>query len=163
MTCDYSHIYDSGSWEIAAMPDKSTIADKFGCKTRGARPDIVDEKAGYAGTLAEPDPHWLGTSAAPGHREDVGLSGCQRVVADVLRLDKGHRRARTEGDGGDRQVDGLAKGAARSDNNREVEMGRRSASRGCRCRCSDRLCRACGGPERGNAAEDDRPDGAPHC
>ncbi|HEY7799718.1 MAG TPA: hypothetical protein VIA80_13195, partial [Hyphomonadaceae bacterium] len=30
-TCDYSHISTYGEWEVAAMPDKSTVADKFGC------------------------------------------------------------------------------------------------------------------------------------
>jgi len=94
MTCDYSHIYDSGEWEIAAMPDKSTIADKFGCKSRVTRPDIVDEKAGYVWDPSRQNPTRIGwgRQQRPGTAKMWVYEGCQdqRVVADVLRLDKGH-------------------------------------------------------------------------
>jgi pimeloyl-ACP methyl ester carboxylesterase len=93
-TCDYSHIYDSGEWEIAAMPDKSTIADKFGCKSRVTRPDIVDEKAGYVWDPSRQNPTRIGwgRQQRPGTAKMWVYEGCKdgRVVADVLRLDKGH-------------------------------------------------------------------------
>jgi len=94
MTCDYSHISAYGEWEIAAMPDKSTIADKFGCKTRVARPDIVDDKAGYVWDPSRQNPTRIGwgRQQRPGTAKMWVYNGCQdqRVVADVLRLDKGH-------------------------------------------------------------------------
>jgi hypothetical protein len=76
------------------MPDKSTIADKFGCKTRVARPDIVDEKAGYVWDPSRQNPTRIGwgRQPRPGTAKMWVYEGCQdqRVVADVLRLDKGH-------------------------------------------------------------------------
>jgi pimeloyl-ACP methyl ester carboxylesterase len=93
-TCDYSHISTYGEWEVAAMPDKSTIADKFGCKSRVARPDIVDEKAGYVWDPSRQNPTRIGwgRQQRPGSAKMWVYEGCndQRVVADVLRLDKGH-------------------------------------------------------------------------
>ena len=93
-TCDYSHIYDSGAWEIAAMPDKSTIADKFDCKQRVARPDIVDDKPGYVWDPSRQNPTRIGwgRQPRPGTAKMWVYEGCrdERVVADVLRLDKGH-------------------------------------------------------------------------
>jgi hypothetical protein len=94
MTCDYSHIYDSGEWEIASMPDASTIADKFGCKRRIPRPDVVDEKAGYVWDPSRQNPTRIGwgRQQRPGAAKMWVYEGCKdgRVVADVLRLDKGH-------------------------------------------------------------------------
>ncbi|HEX5007700.1 MAG TPA: hypothetical protein VFV70_11335 [Hyphomonadaceae bacterium] len=93
-TCDYSHISAYGEWEVAAMPDKSTIADKFGCKSRVARPDIVDEKAGYVWDPSRQNPTRIGwgRQQRPGTAKMWVYEGCRdgRVVADVLRLDKGH-------------------------------------------------------------------------
>jgi hypothetical protein len=94
MTCDYSHIYDSGEYEIAAMPDTSTIAEKFGCKRRVERPAIVDEKAGYVWDPGRQNPNRIGwgRQQRPGSAKMWVYEGCKdkRVVADVLRIDKGH-------------------------------------------------------------------------
>jgi pimeloyl-ACP methyl ester carboxylesterase len=93
-TCDYSHISTYGEWEIAAFPDTSTVADKFGCKSRAARPDIVDDKAGYVWDPSRQNPTRIGwgRQQRPGTAKMWVYEGCndQRVVADVLRLDKGH-------------------------------------------------------------------------
>jgi pimeloyl-ACP methyl ester carboxylesterase len=93
-TCDYSHISTYGEWEIAAMPDKSTIADKFGCTRRVERPDIVDERAGYVWDPSRQNPTRIGwgRQQRPGTAKMWVYEGCkdERVVADVLRLDKGH-------------------------------------------------------------------------
>lgn len=93
-TCDYSHISTYGEWEIAAMPDKSTIADKFDCKSRAARPDIVDEKAGYVWDPGRQNPTRIGwgRQPRPGTSKMWVYEDCKdgRIVADVLRIDKGH-------------------------------------------------------------------------
>lgn len=93
-TCDYSHISTYGEWEIAAMPEMSTIADKFGCKERVARIDIVDEKAGYVWDPGRQNPTRIGwgRQPRPGSAKMWVYEGCNdnRVVADVLRVDKGH-------------------------------------------------------------------------
>ena len=94
MTCDYSHIYDSGEYEIAAMPTVSAVADKFGCKTREARPDLVDTAPGYVWDPSRQNPTRIGWGRQPhpGTAKMWVWKGCKggRVVADVLRLDKGH-------------------------------------------------------------------------
>ena len=94
MACDYSHIYASGEYEIASMPDTSTIADKFKCKRRVERPEIVDEKAGYVWDPGRQNPTRIGwgRKPGPGTAKMWVYEGCKdkRVVADVLRLDKGH-------------------------------------------------------------------------
>jgi hypothetical protein len=94
MTCDYSFIYDSGQYEIAEMPAPSQIAEKFGCKIRQARPDIVDAKPGYVWDPGRQNPTRIGwgRQPRPGTAHMWVWSGCKdgRVVADVLRLDKGH-------------------------------------------------------------------------
>jgi hypothetical protein len=94
MTCDYSFIYDSGQYEIADMPAASAVAEKFACKTRVARPDIVDDKAGYVWDPGRQNPTRIGwgRQPRPGTAKMWVWQGCKggRVVADVLRLDKGH-------------------------------------------------------------------------
>jgi hypothetical protein len=94
MTCDYSHIYDSGEYEIAAMPDKSAVAEKFGCQKRVLRPGIVDAQPGYVWDPSRQNPTRIGWGRQP--RPGMAMmwvwQTCKggRVVADVLRLDKGH-------------------------------------------------------------------------
>ena len=93
MTCDYSHIYDSGEYEIAAMPEASAIAEKFGCRKRVER-DVVDDKAGYVWDPSRQNPTRIGwgRQPAPGTAKLWAWQGCKdgRVVADVLRINKGH-------------------------------------------------------------------------
>ena len=94
MTCDYSHIYDSGQYEIAAMPEQSAIAEKFGCQKRVLKPGVVDTQPGYVWDPSRQNPTRIGWGRQP--RPGMAMmwvwQGCKdgRVVADVLRLDKGH-------------------------------------------------------------------------
>lgn len=92
--CDFSHIYTTGEYEIAALPDASEWAARYGCTARVRREDIVDAKAGYIYDTSRQDPPtkaW-GRPAAPGKAEIFEFTGCRdgRVVADVVRIDKGH-------------------------------------------------------------------------
>lgn len=90
--CDISYIFTSGELEIVALPDTSPLAEKYACGPRERRADVVDEHAGYV-TGASPGrgPSW-GREARPGTAEVYLYPECEggRVVADVLRLDKGH-------------------------------------------------------------------------
>jgi pimeloyl-ACP methyl ester carboxylesterase len=94
MTCDYSFIYDSGEYEIAEMPKASAVAEKFGCKTLSPRPDVVDTQPGYVWDPSRQSPTRIGwgRQPRPGSAHMWTWNGCTggRVVADVLRLDKGH-------------------------------------------------------------------------
>ncbi len=94
--CDFSHIYETGSREMdeAGLPTGSTWADKYGCGQRVGPREIVDTQAGYVydssrlRTMSRP---W-GLLPAPGTAEVYEFRGCRdgRVVADVVRVDKGH-------------------------------------------------------------------------
>jgi len=92
--CEFSHIYTTGEHEIAALPDASSWAAKYGCKTRIREDDIVDVKAGYVYDTSRQNPAnkgW-GRPAAPGKAEVFVWSGCKdgRMVGDIERMDKGH-------------------------------------------------------------------------
>lgn len=92
--CDFSHIYTTGEHEIGALPDVSSWATRYGCDKRVREEDIVDAKAGYVYDTSRQNPAnkgW-GRPAAPGTAQEFDFTGCRdgRVVADVVRLDKGH-------------------------------------------------------------------------
>jgi hypothetical protein len=91
-----SFIYTTGVREMddKGLPATSTWADKFNCNARVKRDDIVDTKAGYVfdGTAQNPpNPSW-GLLPGPGKAEVYVYPSCKdgRVVADVVRLEKGH-------------------------------------------------------------------------
>jgi len=91
--CDFSHIYAIGEYEIVALPDSSSWATKYNCGPRNRR-EVVDVKAGYIYDSSHQNPaskSW-GRPAAPGKSEVFEYAGCRdgRVVADVVRIDKGH-------------------------------------------------------------------------
>lgn len=92
--CDFSHINILGEHETARLLETSTWADKFGCTSRRRMPDIVDTKAGYVYDSSRQNPPTLswGRKARGGTAEAFVFEGCRdgRVVADVVRLDKGH-------------------------------------------------------------------------
>lgn len=93
-TCGFSHIFDIGQLEAASasVTDTSEWADKYHCGARKRLPDVVDEKAGYVtATDQTRGPAW-GRFARPGRAEVYQFRGCKdgRVVADVIREDKGH-------------------------------------------------------------------------
>ena len=90
--CDISFIFASGEHEIVALPDNSPIAEKYGCGTRERRPDIVDERKGYVFASTPGRGASWGREARPGTAEVYAYPDCEggRLVADVLRIDKGH-------------------------------------------------------------------------
>ena len=95
-TNDFSFIYTTGQREVdeKGVPETSEWAKKFSCAPRHAPVEIVDTKAGYVydtSRLNQLRPGW-GLLPAPGKAQMFVYPDCQdgRVVADVVRLDKGH-------------------------------------------------------------------------
>ena len=90
--CDFSHIYETGEHEIVSLPDTSPWAEKYGCAGRVEEKAIVDDKAGHVWDYARAGyPVW-GRKARPGTAKVWVYPKCKggRVVADVVRTDKGH-------------------------------------------------------------------------
>ena len=92
--CDFSHIFAIGEHEIESLPSTSTLAQKYGCGPRVKQPALVDTEAGYVhdgGHQNPGSPAW-GLLPRPGTAEVYLYPGCgdDRVVADVVRMDKGH-------------------------------------------------------------------------
>jgi pimeloyl-ACP methyl ester carboxylesterase len=92
--CDMSFIFTVGEHEIKALPETSPWAEKYGAGPRQRRADIVDTHPGQTyDTLRDgystkawglkPRPGTAQVYVYPNAREG-------RVVADVVRLDKGH-------------------------------------------------------------------------
>lgn len=90
--CDFSHIFEVGQWEVSSLPTTSPWADKYGCGARIREKDIVDEKPGHVWDYARAGYKVWGMKARPGVAEVYVYPKCQggRVVADVMRMDKGH-------------------------------------------------------------------------
>jgi hypothetical protein len=94
LTCDFSFIFAIGEREAssASATDQSEWATKYSCGARVRKPDVVDVKAGYV-TASDQSrgPSW-GTYARPGTAQVYVFDGCRdgRVVADVIRMEKGH-------------------------------------------------------------------------
>lgn len=91
---DLSFIFAVGEHEIARLPDTSPWAEKYGAGPRERRPDIVDTSSGQIhDTLREAysTPAW-GLKPRPGTARMWVYPGARdgRVIADVVRLDKGH-------------------------------------------------------------------------
>jgi pimeloyl-ACP methyl ester carboxylesterase len=93
---DFSFIYTTGQREIddKGLPAASEWAAKYSCGPRRAPVEIVDTKAGYVYDSTRqnpPNPAW-GLLPAPGKAQVMTYPDCKdgRVVADVVRLDKGH-------------------------------------------------------------------------
>ena len=91
---DISFIYAVGEREIASLPETSPLAERCGAGPRVRLPDVVDDRPGRIhDTLREgrSSPSW-GLLPAPG-RSQVFVypdPGGGRVIADVVRLEKGH-------------------------------------------------------------------------
>jgi hypothetical protein len=93
---NFSHIYTSGEHELTAagLPHDSKWAQKLQCgaQTRGA--DVVDTKSGYINdSRVQPNPNKIwGLKARPGTAHVYLYPKCASgyVVADIIRLDKGH-------------------------------------------------------------------------
>ena len=93
-TADFSFIFTTGEHEIASLPDTSMWAERNGAGPRVRQPDVVDDQPGKihdARYDANPTLSW-GRKPTPGTAQvwvyPSGLAG--RVIADVVRLDKGH-------------------------------------------------------------------------
>lgn len=92
--CDFSHIFAIGEHEISSLPTTSTQAERYGCDARLQRRDVVDVEPGYVhdgGHQNPATPAW-GRLPRPGNAQVFVYPNCEdgRVVADVLRVDKGH-------------------------------------------------------------------------
>jgi hypothetical protein len=90
--CDISYMFTSGEHEIVELPATSPIADKYGCAARERHADIVDESMGYVTGAAPGRGASWGREARPGTAQVYVYPNCTgaRIVADVLRMDKGH-------------------------------------------------------------------------
>ena len=91
--CDYSFIFTNGEYETIPA-ETSPLADKFGCGPRRKEDDVVDPKAGYVWDASRQDPGTDGWGHYPrsGRAQVYIFPNCKdgRVVADVIRLQKGH-------------------------------------------------------------------------
>jgi pimeloyl-ACP methyl ester carboxylesterase len=91
---DLSFIFATGEHEMVKLPDTSPWAEKYGAGPRKRLPDVVDAEPGKIhDTLREgrSNAAW-GLSPRPGTAEVWVYPGARdgRVIADVVRLDKGH-------------------------------------------------------------------------
>jgi hypothetical protein len=93
---DFSFIYAIGQREIddKGVPETSDWAAKYSCGPRRKLEEIVDTKAGYVYDSTRqnpPNPAW-GLPPAPGKAHVYVYPNCKDglVVADVIRIDKGH-------------------------------------------------------------------------
>ena len=92
--CDFSHIFETGEHEITELPRTSARAQKYECSAETKAREVVDTKAGYVfdGTRQNPGSKAWGLRPRPGTANIFAYRKCKdgRVVADVVRLDKGH-------------------------------------------------------------------------
>jgi poly(3-hydroxybutyrate) depolymerase len=92
--CDFSHIYAIGEYEIVELPATSALAYRYQCSARIQHPDVVDTEAGriYDSRSQDPGTRAWGLLPGPGTAEVYEYSNCSdgRVIADVVRLNKGH-------------------------------------------------------------------------
>jgi hypothetical protein len=91
---DLSFIFTTGEHEMVALPDASPWAEKYGAGPRQRLADIVDAEPGqvHDTTREGKSTKGWGFRARPGTAQVYvypnGRGG--RVIADVVRLDKGH-------------------------------------------------------------------------
>ncbi len=95
-SADFSFIYETGQREMddKGLPETSEWAARYGCGPRRKPEEIVDSAAGYVYDSTRqnpPSPAW-GLPPAPGKAHVAVYPECKdgRVVADVVRIDKGH-------------------------------------------------------------------------
>ncbi|MEK6287728.1 MAG: alpha/beta hydrolase [Acidobacteriota bacterium] len=93
---DFSFIYETGQREMddKGIPETSDWAKKYTCGARSNPQEIVDTKAGYvfdSTRLNQLRPGW-GLLPGPGKAQVYVYPDCKdgRIVADVVRIDKGH-------------------------------------------------------------------------
>ena len=82
------------STRISELPKTSARAQKYECSAETKRREVVDTKAGYVfdGTRQNPGSKAWGLRPRPGKADVFTYRSCKdkRVVADVVRIDKGH-------------------------------------------------------------------------
>lgn len=93
--CDMSFIFAIGEHEIAELPETSPWAEKYGAGTRVLLDEVVDDQPGqvYDSTVPpESQTKAWGRQPRPGTARVYVFPNARdgRVIADVLRLDKGH-------------------------------------------------------------------------
>jgi hypothetical protein len=91
---DLSFIFATGEHEIAELPAESAWAERYGAGPRERQPDVVDTEAGQVWDKireGHSTPQW-GLLPRPGTAQVYVYPGARggRVIADVVRLDKGH-------------------------------------------------------------------------
>jgi pimeloyl-ACP methyl ester carboxylesterase len=93
---NFSFIYETGQHEMDAkgIPETSAWAAKLSCGARVRRADVADAKAGYVydSTRQDPGSDAWGRLPRPGTADVFEYPNCKggRIVADVVRQDKGH-------------------------------------------------------------------------
>ncbi|MFI5307728.1 MAG: hypothetical protein ACHQ53_10270 [Polyangiales bacterium] len=91
---DFSFIFATGEHEMVALPETSPWAEKYGAGPRVRLPDVVDEEPGlvYDTLRAGKSTKAWGLLARPGTAQVYVYPNARggRVIADVVRLDKGH-------------------------------------------------------------------------
>lgn len=91
---DLSFIFATGEHEIAALPETSPWAERYGAGPRVRLEDIVDEEPGRIHDARWDDNPTLswGRRPRPGTAALYVFPGASdgRIIADVVRLDKGH-------------------------------------------------------------------------
>jgi len=92
----FSFIFETGEHELGdqPIPAESPWAAKLGCRPRVRRADVVDTQPGYVydPTRQNPGSDAWGRLPRPGSAEVFQYPNCKdgRVVADMVRLGKGH-------------------------------------------------------------------------
>lgn len=92
--CNFSHIFAIGEHEIVDLPATSSWAMRYNCGARVRLADVVDTEAGYVHDSGHQNPatrEW-GRLPRGGTSHIFEYPDCSngRVVADVVRIDKGH-------------------------------------------------------------------------
>jgi pimeloyl-ACP methyl ester carboxylesterase len=92
--CDLSFIFTAGQHEMVSLPESSPWAEKYAASPRLRLPDVVDDKPGqiYDSSREGRSTAAWGLLPRPGTAEVYVYPNARdgRVIADVVRLDKGH-------------------------------------------------------------------------
>jgi hypothetical protein len=91
-SCDFSYLFATGDKEMTGLPETSPWAQKYACGARVRKTDVVDSQPGKITAGDQPQRASQGRFARPGTAEVSVYPNCRdgRLVADILRVDKGH-------------------------------------------------------------------------
>lgn len=92
LDCDISFIFSTGELEIVKLPETSPWAEKYNAGSRVRMLDIVDTEKGQVTDSRPGRTASWGREARPGTAEMYIYPNARggRIIADVVRLDKGH-------------------------------------------------------------------------